>query len=379
MRIVAATTNFPSTRDHHRGVFLENDLLGLAHRGHDVTCIVARSALRDRSKYAGATELHVYESKYLSLSYVRGFERLFGSFAQRNSTRNLRRLLSRHARSADVVYAKFLNTAPLLPAADPRMGRVLGIGEGMDSVHNRLAFFQPGEFAECLAGTDILEVKNSQVADWLAEEYPAHASKVRIVPSGVDTVFFAPGGSADARARLELPHDGFVAACIGARTVNKGGDRFLQACSLLEPAVIPVLAGAGWSSPIAGAVPLGVVDREQVSRVLRAADVFVLPSLSEGMPNAVLEAMACEVPCVVADRPYTSFLEHGVDCVKVDPADPAAIAQAIASLRADPALRASIARAGRATALKLNLDHRLDLMESCFRDALSGKAESSWM
>jgi glycosyltransferase involved in cell wall biosynthesis len=47
------------------------------------------------------------------------------------------------------------------------------------------------------------------------------------------------------------------------------------------------------------AFPLGYVNNEQrIVQVYQAADVFVLPSLSENLPNTIMEAMACGVPCV---------------------------------------------------------------------------------
>jgi glycosyltransferase involved in cell wall biosynthesis len=47
------------------------------------------------------------------------------------------------------------------------------------------------------------------------------------------------------------------------------------------------------------ACPLGYVsDERRIVQVYRAADVFVLPSLSENLPNTIMEAMACGVPCV---------------------------------------------------------------------------------
>jgi glycosyltransferase involved in cell wall biosynthesis len=88
--------------------------------------------------------------------------------------------------------------------------------------------------------------------------------------------------------------------------------------------------------------------RDDVPALLAACDVFVLPSLFEGAPLAILEAMAAGRP-VVASRigGVDELLLDGVTGLLVPPADPAALAGAILRLIATPALRVRLADAGR--------------------------------
>jgi glycosyltransferase involved in cell wall biosynthesis len=86
---------------------------------------------------------------------------------------------------------------------------------------------------------------------------------------------------------------------------------------------------------------------EEKSAFMRSLDVFVLPSLTEGTPNCIVEAMSCGVPVIasaiggVADMltPETGLL--------VPPGEPEALADAMSRLAADPGLRASMGRAAR--------------------------------
>jgi glycosyltransferase involved in cell wall biosynthesis len=86
---------------------------------------------------------------------------------------------------------------------------------------------------------------------------------------------------------------------------------------------------------------------EEKSAFMRSLDVFVLPSLTEGTPNCIVEAMSCGVPVIasaiggVADMltPETGLL--------VPPGEPEALADAMSRLAADPSLRASMGRAAR--------------------------------
>jgi glycosyltransferase involved in cell wall biosynthesis len=88
-----------------------------------------------------------------------------------------------------------------------------------------------------------------------------------------------------------------------------------------------------------------------VSPYLSLADVFVLPSRSEGLSNALLEALAHGKPVVVTDIPGNGIITHDCEGLKVPVDDAEALADALLSLIADPNLRARLGGAARATAI----------------------------
>ncbi len=91
---------------------------------------------------------------------------------------------------------------------------------------------------------------------------------------------------------------------------------------------------------------LGV--RRDLPRVLLLTDVFVLPSLWEGMPNVALEAMAARVPVVATDVDGTGeVVVHGETGLLVPPADSAALAEALCTVLGDEELRKRMGDAGR--------------------------------
>ena len=99
-------------------------------------------------------------------------------------------------------------------------------------------------------------------------------------------------------------------------------------------------------------------------------DIFVLPSWGdEGVPQAILQAMACGLPVVSTTvGAITEAVADGVTGLIVPPRDVAALGIALARLRDDAALRARLGTAGRARALAdFGLDRMLDRMEAVFR------------
>jgi glycosyltransferase involved in cell wall biosynthesis len=95
----------------------------------------------------------------------------------------------------------------------------------------------------------------------------------------------------------------------------------------------------------------GWVAREAIVSHYQQADVFVLPSLDEGMPNVVLEAIACARPIVATDLPGNRELVHtGENGFLVPRADSAALTAALDRLITDAALRRHMGAASRALA-----------------------------
>jgi glycosyltransferase involved in cell wall biosynthesis len=85
---------------------------------------------------------------------------------------------------------------------------------------------------------------------------------------------------------------------------------------------------------------------------MRASAVFVLPSRYEGLPNVLVEAMACAVPVVATDCPAGSgeIVRHGDNGLLVPVGDAGAMAGAIERVLTEPDLRARLVRGGTTTA-----------------------------
>jgi hypothetical protein len=118
---------------------------------------------------------------------------------------------------------------------------------------------------------------------------------------------------------------------------------------------------------------LSVVPHGQLPRHFQSADCFVLPSLSEGNPKALIEAMACGLPCAASARGgIPSMLEDGVTGLLFDPERVEDIAGAIGRLLADRPLADGLGERARAQALALFDAHVLLKAEVAFVQSMSG-------
>lgn len=151
---------------------------------------------------------------------------------------------------------------------------------------------------------------------WLEKEAKSSAlltgQKVICIPNTVDTHVFYPRDRHEARQLNNLPQDKRIILFVSQRVTNpnKGMNYLIEACLKLAEkrpdakSQICVALLGGHSEELDGMFPfemlsLGYVsDERKIASIYSASDLFVLPSLSENLPNTIMESMACGVPCV---------------------------------------------------------------------------------
>ncbi len=364
MRIAAGMLTFPSARRPSAGFFFLRDLQSLAARGHLVSVIGSVSWIAGTpSTSAVSPPVSLSVHRHASLSAFWPFRRQLTSFHITSAIAAIRGRFEEANDGADVTYLKFLSSVGLFRHAMASKRRVLCVGEGPESLERRFAAMGCHSLQRDLECVDAIEVRNQHMCDLLHPILPSHA-EVRVVGSGVDTQFYRPGDKLGARQRLALAPDEFVVAHVGSNIVGKGGQRVIHAVGAIPKAVCAI-AGPGWrpSRSSNRLRVLGVVAPTDVRDLLHAADIFVLPSTSEGMPNAVLEALSCGVPVIVGARQYSDFLVDEYECLKVDPLDVDAIRASILRIALDPAFAARLSAGGLAAAQRLSMACRIDQVE----------------
>jgi phosphatidyl-myo-inositol dimannoside synthase len=214
----------------------------------------------------------------------------------------------------------------------------------------------------------------------------APPARTRVVPYGVDLQCFSPTRSAGGiRARLGVPEDAFLVLGLG-RLVEKKGFRHLVAAAGRADGVHLLIAGEGdlrhelEAQARAAGLPAhfpGALARDDMAAAIAAADVVVVPSVVDragnvdGLPNALLEALAAGKP-VVASRVagIPEVVEDGRNGLLVPERDERALAAALLRLRQEPETRRWLSAEARRRAEKsLGWDAAIRRFEECYAQA----------
>lgn len=169
-----------------------------------------------------------------------------------------------------------------------------------------------------------------------------------LVFNGVDQSIFnarAKSSRNDVRVRWSLPVDAQVAVFVG-RFVEKKGLRILKLLAERRPDLHFALLGKGAIDPRDWGLPnihvLGQQPQNHIADIYRAADMLLLPSVGEGYPLVIQEAMACGLPIICGEHsssadPEASQWLIGVDIDLADPnASAARCSAAVDALAASP-------------------------------------------
>jgi len=231
--------------------------------------------------------------------------------------------------------------------------------------------------------SDAVIAVSDVVGERLARDIWLARSRVTTIPNGVPA---EPSARATLREELRLPTGAILIVAVGTLFPVKGHRYLLEAVARLtahHPGLHVAIAGRGDREPLAAfAAALSVAERvhllgprADVSNVLASADVFALPSLSEGLPLALLEAMFASRPIVAsAVGEVPTALEQGRAGVLVPPGDAAALADALDRLLADPEdARALGERAARRAAATYGLERMVSSYTDLY-NAVSSRA-----
>jgi glycosyltransferase involved in cell wall biosynthesis len=301
--------------------------------------------------------------------------------------RHLRRALMEHGTEVLQTFSHYSNVI------GPIVARTAGVPVCVSSQRMRLqgrpwVLRAADRWTVNRAWADRMVAVSDAIRDYCVEDAGIRADRIVTIPNGLDvSEMDRASDSADRiidRKREGLGENDVVASVVARLHPQKGHIYLLEAVADLigrHPRLRVLLIGEGNDRGELGnrITDMGLEkvvrllgDRHDVPELLAISDLFVLPSLWEGMPNAVLEAMAARLPVVATAVDGTAeVVVHGETGWLVPPADSAALARAVEEALTDVERRRKLGVAGRRRVeMEFTLDRYVDRFEELYEALL---------
>jgi glycosyltransferase involved in cell wall biosynthesis len=290
---------------------------------------------------------------------------------------------------ADVVHVHFAHGFPAWVAPAARTGPLVVSVMGGDVLFDERQKSPRDRrlTTALLRAADLITAKSQFLSDAVASLAPGVPR--RRAMWGVDTRLYAPGDTAAARRQLGIPDGGFVvlsprglSPLYNIEAIVAGFATALGARSDARLLIVEHAPDADYARRIRERVAeLGLSGRahflpgvpaREMPVYYAAADVVVSAPLSDGLPQTLLEAMACGRPHVLPPLPrYRELVENGRDALFAE-ATPEGLGAAFARLAGDPALRLGLGEQARATILReADRESELAGMERTYREIVA--------
>jgi glycosyltransferase involved in cell wall biosynthesis len=323
----------------------------LVKQGHNISAIVWNQKARNITRHVVTKGLNIYELPGINFfSTLNSSQKYPYIFGLRQAISQLRPEL------IDCLSPLFLTTIEAVKASKelgiPSVVTVHGVMAKRNLVTNMAQYiylyslgswiFKEATLVRCLTKKDAQEIMR----------YGCPPEKIRIIPNGVDTELFRP----------ENRQEENLVVWVGRFVQEKGLQYLIEAAKIvvsslknvkfmligdgpLMPKIRSMVNGYDLSNNI---VFTGSVTHNQIAKTLQKATSFVLPSLKEGMPNALLESMACGKPVIGSDiSGINDLVTHGQNGLLVPPRNPEALANAILTLLGSKNLRRRLGQSAR--------------------------------
>ena len=246
---------------------------------------------------------------------------------------------------------------------------------------------------------DCVLVNAEAIRDWLIAD-GFEPEKIVVIPNGIDVARFRrPVDGEGPRRELGIAPDAPLVTMVSRLSPTKGVEHLLDAIAataVTHPKLRALIVGEGLvaqdgvvmqdrvylDSLIARAKRLGIADRviftgyrSDIPALLAETTVFALPSLTEGLSNVVLEAMAAGLPVIATRVGGTpEIIRDGQNGLLVPPSDPTALKAALTKLLDDPALANGLgASARRSVEERFSMARMVSSTEALYTDLLARK------
>jgi glycosyltransferase involved in cell wall biosynthesis len=369
-RVCVLTTSYPDFPGSYRGIFVWRTVHELIKRGYEISVVTPRIFRRSKRFEVNGGE-RIYRFLFLSE------EKLLVEYDRVPIVRMLTYMLSGFLSCLRVIYrdncqlihAHFVVPTGLIAVLVGRWMRMPVIIQvhGSDvTKYAKLNRWMAWLTAFASKKADHLIAVSDELAAILTEQFGIQPDKITVSSCGIDVTHFRPMPRNQAREQLNLPEKYSIVLFVGSLIRRKGVDILLSAIARIvahHSRVKLVVIGEGPLLQQLEAQALDLAIDKIVHFVGRksndelpfwysAADIFVLPSLREGTPLALLEALSCEVPVIVSRAGgMVEVIEDGKNGLLTDIADPVDLEKKLSLLLADSDMRQRFKETARDTVL----------------------------
>lgn len=326
INLLSVTNLFPNSQEPNRGIF-NYLIVKELQKWCNVTVIAPlpwfpkAKILRyfanwyDQAQVAKRETIHgidVYHPRYIVIPKVFGF--LHGISLYFPLRRLIKKLLRKQIFDLINAHWVFPDGVAAVPVAGELNLPIIVTAHGCDINLYSTYFLRRVQIRDALQKANLVsvvspELKQKTVALGISEQ------KVQIIPNGVDLDQFAPNDQAYCRKQLGLPLDSRIVLFVGTLDPVKGLDYFLEASAQVNNVYRNLLIAIVGDGPLRQKLIhrthelhltdrvklLGAKPHDEIPLWMNACDVFCLPSLREGWPCVIMEALGCGKP-VVASR-----------------------------------------------------------------------------
>lgn len=262
----------------------------------------------------------------------------------------------------------FENTVGRIAALFARVPTVLTFEQSVyDNVKTRKQFF----LDKVLQGVSKKIIVPSDAGRLSLVRHGIKPENILILDNGLDVSRFRDTNRLFDRGSVGFKSSDFVVVFVARLVQGKGADVLLRAATRLHDARFLIVGDGQEREGLehfahehdleSRVVFLGA--RRDIPEILHAADCFVLPSRREGMPLAVIEALAAGLPVIVSRFDgVESVIQDGENGLVVPIDDDEALAEAIEKIRLDPALRAALKKQASESADKYSIEHHVEAL-----------------
>jgi len=369
-KICFITNKYPNKIDPNILVFVQQLVWTIADKG--IKCVVIspmpvninpkyfQLPYKDIEKTENGFEVEVYRPKYIGFgqSNLLGFN---PSIITTNAFTNaVDRVINNMKKKPDAIYGHFVTPAGIAAA---RIGKKYNIDSFMahgEATYNTINHFGKERVKKELSTLSGVVAVSSKNKKMLEDISLVDEQIIEVFPNGYRKERFYPRDKKMSREKFNLPEKKFIVGFVGSFDNRKGIQRLMEAVNELDNAYV-ICAGKGNLEPDGDkCLYKGVVNNIDLPFFYSAADIFVLPTLSEGCCNAIIEAMACGVPIISSDLSFNDDILDNTNSIRVDPTDNRQIKCAILKLKNDAELRKRLSKGSLEKAKELTLTKRAE-------------------